>query len=181
MLFCSNGQVKETPMYFSTKTYGHETGLSCCWRNHRSRSHCSFLHGYAIALKLTFCAERLDEQGFVVDFGGLKTLKEKLVAAFDHRTLIAADDPLLPSFRWLEGEGALKLNVVERVGCESIAEYVYWLTSTWMIDAGLTPRVRLVRVEVAEHGANGAAYEPVAMASLPLVMMEREAAVEVAH
>ena len=33
----------------STKTYGHEEGLSCCFRQWRAtHSHCRLLHGYAL-------------------------------------------------------------------------------------------------------------------------------------
>ncbi len=46
--------------YLSTKTYGNDRGLSCCFRQWRStHSHCSLLHGYSIGIKLIF--EKLKE------------------------------------------------------------------------------------------------------------------------
>ena len=63
--------------YVSTKTYGNDRGLSCCFRQWRStHSHCSLLHGYSIGIKLMFESETLDDRNWVMDFGGLKAFKE---------------------------------------------------------------------------------------------------------
>jgi 6-pyruvoyltetrahydropterin/6-carboxytetrahydropterin synthase len=63
--------------YLSTKTYGNDRGLSCCFRQWRStHSHCSLLHGYSIGIKLIFESETLDDRNWVMDFGGLKAFKE---------------------------------------------------------------------------------------------------------
>ena len=41
--------------YFSTKTYGHERGLSCAFRQPLAlHSHCSLLHGYALSFSFKF-------------------------------------------------------------------------------------------------------------------------------
>src|SRR4051812_22439004 len=78
----------------STKTYPHSIGLSCCFRQWRAlHSHCRFLHGYALQVKLTFVAQTLDERNWVVDFGGLKDIKERLTELLDHKTIVARDDP----------------------------------------------------------------------------------------
>ena len=52
-----------------------------------------------LTAKFWFGANELDENNWVVDFGGLKGLKEKLKNQFDHTTCIAADDPALPIFQ----------------------------------------------------------------------------------
>ena len=45
--------------FYSTKTYGNDKGLSCCFRQWgATHSHCSLLHGYSIGIKIVFeCAE----------------------------------------------------------------------------------------------------------------------------
>ena len=35
-------------MYRSSKTYGHEIGLSAAFRQWRAQSHCRLIHGYAL-------------------------------------------------------------------------------------------------------------------------------------
>ena len=55
--------------YQSTKQFGQDLGLSCCFRQWRAESHCNQLHGYAIAIRLVFEAEELDVRRWVVDFG----------------------------------------------------------------------------------------------------------------
>lgn len=145
-------------MYQSTKCYGHEIGLSACFRQWRAQSHCRFLHGYALAIKFSFEAASLDERNWVVDFGGLKSLKGLLEDQFDHKLLVAEDDPALVQLLALDAMGLAQVRVVPHTGCEGFAELIYAVTEQWLKDAGFSPRCRLVRVEVSEHGANSAIY-----------------------
>lgn len=144
--------------YKSTKTYGHEVGLSCTFRQWRASSHCRYLHGYALAVKFVFAAEELDERRWVVDFGGIKTLKIWLESMFDHKTLVAHDDPAMSHFRSLADEGIISMVEVPATGCEKFAELIYWRGCVWLTESGYAPRVRLLSVEVREHGANSAIY-----------------------
>lgn len=144
--------------YRSTKTYGHDIGLSAAFRQWRAESHCRFVHGYALSIKLTFEADELDARNWVVDFGSLKALKGWFEDQFDHKTIIAADDPQLGWFQEAERRGILRLSVVPAVGCEKFAEYVFEAADVWLKDAGYAPRVRIVSAEVCEHGANSAIY-----------------------
>lgn len=146
-------------MYLSTKTYGHEVGLSACFRQWRAESHCHLLHGYALAVKFIFESEHLDDRNWVVDFGDLKELKAFLQENFDHKMLVAADDPQLHVFEQLEKLGVAEVVVVSAVGCEAFAEMVYMEGWRWLASKGLATRVRLRSVEVREHGANSAIYE----------------------
>lgn len=143
----------------STKTYGHEVGLSCCFRQWRADSHCQLLHGYPLAFKFVFEAETLDERNWVVDFGGLKPLKGMLEDTFDHTMLVAADDPKKEVILDLDRvHGIAKVIEVENCGCEATAKLVFDVTAQWLKDAGYGDRVRLKSVEVSEHGANSALY-----------------------
>lgn len=144
--------------YKSTKTYGHELGLSCAFRQWRAESHCRFLHGYAVAVKFEFEASELDHRFWVVDFGSLKSLKGWLENTFDHKTLVAEDDPELMRFKRLQDAGVIQLRIVPATGCEKFAEIIYGATEVWLRDNGYAPRVRLASVEVREHGANSAIY-----------------------
>lgn len=147
-------------MHLSTKTYGHEVGLSCCFRQHKAvHSHCSSLHGYAIAVKLTFGADELDDKNWVMDFGGLKKVKEFLVETFDHTVLVAEDDPFLDEITALQGLGIARVVVLEQVGCEAFAQLIYEKVEAMLpivLNQGF--RVRIISVEVKEHGANSAIY-----------------------
>lgn len=158
----------------STKTYGHELGFSCAFRQWRAQSHCRFIHGYALGFRFEFEAQQLDTCGWVVDFGGLKSLKALLESTFDHKLLVAEDDPWLPKLKELAQTipvsvpightehvigsygPAVDLVVVRATGCEAFASMVYEVTEQWLRDAGFAPRVQLVSVEVSEHGANSA-------------------------
>lgn len=152
----------------STKTYGAERGLSCTFRQWRADSHCRFLHGYALGFKFTFAANRLDERGWVVDFGGLKGLYDILERTFDHKLLVAADDPCRDLLAQLhegrrDGEGRMShigpcadVVIVPATGAEAFARMVFEAAEQWLKDAGFSPRCWLHSVECREHGANSA-------------------------
>lgn len=144
--------------HLSTKTYGHEIGLSAAFRQWRAESHCRLLHGYALAVTLVFSAEELDARNWVVDFGSLKSLRGMLEDTFDHKTIVAEDDPKLELFKLMQEEGIIDLVLLPSCGCEKFAEYIYEATEVWLKDNGYAPRVNLVSVEVKEHGANSAVY-----------------------
>lgn len=144
--------------YQSTKTFGHDLGISCAFRQWRADSHCRFIHGYALAFKFTFECDELDVRNWCVDFGGLKSLKAMLETTFDHKTLVATDDPQLLEFKILHGAGVIDMVEVKATGCEATAELVYEVTEQWLKDAGFSPRCHLVSVEVAEHGGNSAIF-----------------------
>jgi 6-pyruvoyltetrahydropterin/6-carboxytetrahydropterin synthase len=140
----------------STKTFTHAQGLSCAFRQWRADSHCRLIHGYAIQVRIEFEGE-LDERNWVVDFGSLKPLKALLEETFDHRLLVAKDDPQIDELTYLEQLGLANVVVLEKgVGCERFAEYVFEMASEWLTSIGLSARVRVAQVEISEHGGNSA-------------------------
>ena len=146
-------------MHFVTKTYGHELGLSACFRQHRAKSHCRFLHGYPLSFKLTFAANELDENGWVIDFGALKRVKQYLVDTFDHKLLLARDDPEFERIMNLSRENPVAdVLILTAVGCEAFAKLVWDFTQGYLEVEGYNPRVQLVEIEVREHASNGVIY-----------------------
>lgn len=155
----STVQLVKDPVYRTVKTYGHDRGLSCCFRQHAAKhSHCSMLHGYSIAVELTFEAYSLDARNWVMDFGGLGKVKNFLESYFDHTLLVAKDDPALPAFHRLADEGLVDLRVLEAVGCEAFAEFIHGQVTS-LLRFTEESRVRLAKVKVMEHGSNAAEYE----------------------
>lgn len=144
--------------YVSTKTYGHEIGLSCAFRQWRAESHCNKIHGYALAVRFEFEAHELDYRNWVVDFGSLKWIKEFLQETFDHKLVIAVDDPDAKTLVALQDVGVADVISLPNVGCEAFAEHIYWqvVNRIHELEGG---RVVLRSVEVREHGANSAIYE----------------------
>jgi 6-pyruvoyltetrahydropterin/6-carboxytetrahydropterin synthase len=143
-------------LYLATKTF---PPISCCFRNWRSKSHCRFLHGYAIEIKITFCSDSLNTLGWVIDFGSMKDLKKLFEDQFDHRTIIARDDPMMEIFIGLETEDIIQLNILPFSGsCELLADHITNLTGTWLNERFPDAPVKIGSVEVREHGANSAIY-----------------------
>ena len=142
-------------LYQSQKTYGNEVGFSCCFRQHKATSHCSLLHGYSIGVRIKFETEHLDHRHWVIDFGGMKQVKEFLKRHFDHTLLVADDDPMKDELLALGSAGLARVIPMRRVGCEAFAEFIFDYVAQWVtIEAD--GRVRVQSVEVFEHGSNSA-------------------------
>lgn len=145
--------------YRSTKTYGHNLGLTACFRQHRTESHCKFLHGYALAFHFTFEALQLDQNGWVVDFGSLKPLKVLLEETFDHKLIVSKDDPLKLTLEALANDGLADVLVLPGgVGCEAFARLAWGFANSVIHKMGLSQRIAVVSCECREHGANSAIY-----------------------
>ena len=144
--------------YLSTKTYGHNIGLSACFRQPNAHSHCKFLHGYSLQFKFTFSCDELDERNWVVDFGGLKPLKAWLENTFDHKVVLDKEDPYMATFENLQNKGLAELTLLEGVGVEKFAEHAFNFANT-LVNQMTEGRCWVVSTECAEHGANSAIYE----------------------
>lgn len=141
-------------MFSSTKII--ELG-SCAFRQPQAESHCRFLHGYRLTAKFWFEADSLDQNNWVVDFGGLKGLKELLRNQFDHTTCISRTDPKLDEFKRLKEAGVCDLRVMDGVGIEKFAEYCHIVADNF-VDELTDGRCSCTKVEVFEHENNSAIF-----------------------
>lgn len=150
----------------STKVFD---GFSTCFRQWKAETtHCRFLHGYGVSFKLWFEGE-LDHGNWVWDFGGMKRAQAKIDGMspkawfdymFDHTVIIAKDDPQLAGyFTKLERNGTIQLRVIDAVGAEKFAEFLYNKINPFL-EEETKGRVKLSKVEFREHGKNSAIYEP---------------------
>jgi 6-pyruvoyltetrahydropterin/6-carboxytetrahydropterin synthase len=144
--------------YEVIKTIPHSKGWSVCFRQWRAESHCQYLHGYALQISLTFGSDSLDARNWVIDFGGFKSLFDGLAKDFDHKLVIAIDDPLSNYFLQLEALGGAEIVQLPNVGCEAFAEVIALYTIYWMKLHAIRTDVRLLSVEVREHEGNGAIF-----------------------
>lgn len=143
-------------MYQITKTYGHERGFSCCFRQPKAKSHCSFLHGYALSFTFVIQSNTLNENNWVFDFGAFKHVEKFLHDTFDHKTVLAENDRAIPHFEKLATINVVDLVILPKVGCEAFAKYVHDCVSNLIYIAD--PSVKLLSVTVSEHGSNSATY-----------------------
>ena len=146
--------------YYSTKTYGHNIGLSAVFRQpNADHSHCHLLHGYSLQFKFTFGCEQLDNKNWAVDFGGLKPLKAWLEDNFDHKTCVDISDPMKDDLLLLETKGLAEIRQFDGVGAEKFAYHAFNFADKLIREASID-RCWVESVECAEHGANSAIYTP---------------------
>jgi 6-pyruvoyltetrahydropterin/6-carboxytetrahydropterin synthase len=147
----------------STKLFD---GYSTCFRQWKAENtHCKYLHGYAVSFKVWFEGD-LDERNWVFDFGGMKRAKNTIhglspkdyfTYLLDHTTIIAQDDPYLEHFKQMDMDGIIQLRILDNVGCERFAEYLF-NTINDFLKLETENRVRVTKVEVYEHERNSASF-----------------------
>lgn len=145
--------------FFSTKRFGP---ISTGHRQWRDDGHCAWLHGYGRTVKVEFSGSHLDEKMWMVDFGALRGLKQWLEGEWDHRFLIASDDPALETFKELDAKGLMSLNVMDVTkgygpGIEASCKYVYdhFDAEVRRMTQG---RCWVTTVEIFEHENNSAVF-----------------------
>lgn len=141
--------------FISTKTYRQIGPVA--YRQWRADSHCNLIHGYALSFHFEFEADDLDARNWVMDFGGLTPLKDKLEEWFDHTLLVAEDDPQKEMLLKLGEAGLAKITLVERTGCEGLADFLYEYINTILLPQfGVeeAKRVWCCKVEVRETDSN---------------------------
>jgi len=144
--------------YYSTKTYGHNIGLACVFRQpNADHSHCHLLHGYSLAFRFTFGCDKLDNKNWAVDFGSLKPLKKWLEDHFDHKTAVDINDPHLDKLKELEKHDLAEIVEFDGVGAEMFAKHAFDFADK-LIREQTNDRCYVAEVECMEHGANSAIY-----------------------
>ena len=101
---------------------------------------------------------------WVTDFGGFKTapkgngLKDWMDYMFDHTTLLEKDDPYLEIFQQLEQFGLLHLRVMDKMGAESFAKFVFDKFNEVLSKTDAS-RCQVIKVECFENQKNSAIYQ----------------------
>ena len=141
--------------YQTTKTFGHDKGYSCAFRQWNAKTNCKYLHGYSLGFKITLEAINLDDNNWVYDFGGFDFLKKWLAKNFDHKLLIDENDPDLEFLRTLDEKDLAQVNIIPKISCEYFAEMTFGFIKQHLSNQH---EIKVVSVEVSEHNANTAAY-----------------------
>ena len=130
---------------------------STAFRQPDADSHCRFIHGYKLTAKFWFACDALDGNNWVVDFGGLKELKDELRNLFDHTLCVSGDDPYLATFQQMYIDEIVDLRVFDNgVSIEKFAERCYLIANHYLRTLG--DRCWCSKVEVFEHSSNSAIY-----------------------
>ena len=142
--------------YKVVKTYGHDKGFSCAFRQWSAESHCSYIHGYSLGFTVTIGSDKLNQQNWVYDFGDFNFLEDWLREHFDHTLLVAINDPHKDEIKSLNKNKIARIVEVPEISCEKFAEMTFKF-----IDNHLNLNdynVKVLSVEVSEHPGNTAGY-----------------------
>lgn len=135
---------------------------SAVFRNHRAESHCRFFHGHNLTFDITWASPVVDDRFWVLDFGGLKNLKQRLEHSFDHVTIVAIDDPARDYLMGLEKFEAAQIRTVGAVSCEAFAYEAFRIaeheTDMLKTAAEIRDDVFVIKVVCHEDYKNSASF-----------------------
>lgn len=146
-------------IFESTKRFGP---ISTGHRQWRDDGHCRFIHGYGRIVEIVFGCHELDDRMWVMDFGNLRGVKQFLESHWDHKVLIASDDPLMQQIEEAENCGLLSVTIMDvdqgyGPGIEGSCKWVYDKVGDYIEDI-TKGRVWIQQVRIWEHENNSAIY-----------------------
>lgn len=124
---------------------------------------CRTLHGHNYVIFLTFSAENLDENDFVIDFSLVKKhCNTWLEAHWDHAILISSDDQALIDFAIEQKQKYYLIPNGKNTTVEALCEHLYQQLSQQVIDKLQSPEqsFTLSDVEIWETSSAHAHYTP---------------------
>jgi len=143
-----------------TKRYEN---LKAAHRQWKHDGHCKYVHGENWSFEVTFESDSLDEEGFIVDFGKLRPLKEWLDSMFDHTLLISKSDPELEFFEQMRNKEIADVTLLDDCSAEFLAKFVLEEANKIMKDKypkDVKQRnLRAVKVVCFEDNKNSATVE----------------------
>lgn len=113
--------------------------------------HCKLIHGHNWTIEVVLGAERMDENGFVLDFGKMQVLKD-IIARFDHAMVLNIDDPAAAHYAH---DMYVDLVTIEDCSCEGLARH-FFSSFDHALDMATGGRVFVVSVVVHEDEKNSA-------------------------
>lgn len=123
-------------------------------RQPKHDGHCAYIHGHNWSISLTFSAKELDRNGFIVDFGKLKYIKQWIEENLDHRCLLNIDDPCVNDFKYSD---YFNLFLVPDCSCEGLATFLFQIFNLLVYNKE-HGRVKVIKVTVFEDSKNSATY-----------------------
>jgi 6-pyruvoyltetrahydropterin/6-carboxytetrahydropterin synthase len=143
-------------MLAATKIY---RDIPFAHRQHTHDGHCRVVHGHNWEITLEFHASELDANGFVVDFGKLKRIKDWIELHLDHKLVLSYQDPDIGVFT--KHPELFDITVVEACSCEGLAQVLFEAFQPIVMEAS-NNRAWIHSVEVREDSKNAAKYTDVA-------------------
>ena len=137
-----------------SKTYSEVPFAHRQWRH---EGHCSRIHGHNWSIEVVFQCESLDKNGFVVDFGNLKFLRDWIDENLDHACLLSKDDPEMDRFEQMQNDNLIQITTVNNASCEGIAKHIFDVFDE-MIRSKTSQRAWVCKIELYEDSNNKVSY-----------------------
>ncbi len=127
-------------------------------RQHQHPGPCRFVHGHSWTVRVTFACSELNEHGFVVDFGKLRSFYDWIDEHLDHGIMLSPSDTAMKGLVDTE-PGLFKVFWLDEPSCEGLTKKLFEVFNGLLAEQE-GDRARVVRVEVWEDPRNMTTYEP---------------------
>lgn len=141
-------------MFSVTKRFEFE---ACHKLNLTYDSPCQKLHGHSYKVMIEVSTDKLDENGMVIDFTKLKSIKDWVMENWDHAMIVAKGDP--------DTTAILKLNIAKvfeieekNVTAENMAKILEKLTHDKIKDDINHHNLKNIKIKIWETSSNMAKY-----------------------
>lgn len=154
-------------IFKSTKSYynlpcSHQQWKDCDSSGIPGTGECAKTHGYSREVHFEFSAEEVDDYGWVIGFGSLKSVKDWLTWLFDHTSLWEAGDPRLEHVVKANNSAEFpfyNLRVLPSgVSMEQSCLFIALFVNPFILDA-TNGRCWVSRIEVRENDKNSGILE----------------------
>lgn len=134
-------------------------------RQPKHDGHCSLIHGHNWAISITFACREPDENGFVIDFGDLKFIKDWIADHLDHACLFDENDPLRDALINAAPDAWKPLSL-PNTSCEGLARHLFVVFNP-MVREHTIGRVWVTQITVHEDDRNSATFRATAPSDCP--------------
>ena len=112
--------------------------------------HCRWVHGHGWKFEVEFSCTQRDTNGFVVDFGKLKFIRNMFDEMFDHTLVLSKNDPERNFFEEMQKKDLAKITWVDDVSAEGLALFLVDVVNE-AVNEATNGRVQASRVRVYEQ------------------------------
>ena len=141
--------------FTSSKSYYN---YPCAHRQYKHDGNCAKIHGYSRSFHFVFGAHTMTKEGFIVDYGDLKEIKQHLDYMYDHTLVLDDSDPFMDDFLKLQNLGVCDVRTQPLgPGMEGTAHYLCEWTDE-MLRRKTKGRAWVISVEARENDKNSSTY-----------------------
>lgn len=133
------------------------TDIPFSHRQPKHDGHCAQIHGHNWDFEIVFACHEVDDNGFVIDFGKLKFIKDYF-SKFDHAFVVPEYDSQMQRWEELNKARLVNLVIIPDASAEGMAQYLH-NEIDYLVSSHTDGRCWVESLTVHEDKRNSATWE----------------------